>query len=157
MISRRSFAATKLLSDSSGLFKSTDSEFVFSAIARHNSSSLGFTPCTDTSNGIYYSLTARCRTSGLALRSPVTQESYYCACIVKARLRPESAAPLGIHVKGWIIGMWPNKIWFAGLAGAFLLAATVLPPTWVWLARPLLIAAVMLALIAMFLWSRRRT
>jgi hypothetical protein len=52
--------------------------------------------------------------------------------------------------------MWTNKVWFVGLAGIFLLAATALPPNWVWLARPLLLAAVIFALLALFAWSRRR-
>jgi hypothetical protein len=54
------------------------------------------------------------------------------------------------------MGMWANKVWLVGLAGTFLFAATVLPPNWVWLARPLLLAAVIFALLALFVWSRRR-
>jgi hypothetical protein len=50
--------------------------------------------------------------------------------------------------------MRANKVWFVGLAGIFLFAATVLPPNWVWLARPLLLAAVVFALLALFFWSR---
>ena len=54
------------------------------------------------------------------------------------------------------MGMWANKVWLVGLAGTFLFAATVLPPNWVWLARPLLLAAVVFALLAFIDWSRRR-
>jgi hypothetical protein len=41
------------------------------------------------------------------------------------------------------------------LAGTALLAGVALPPGWVWLARPLLVLAVIFALLALFLWSRR--
>jgi hypothetical protein len=44
-----------------------------------------------------------------------------------------------------------------GLAGASLFAAVALQPDWVWLARPLLVAAVIFALLAVFFWSRRRS
>jgi hypothetical protein len=52
------------------------------------------------------------------------------------------------------MSMWANKVWSVGLAGSCLFAATVLPPNWVWLARPLLLAAVVFALLALFFWSR---
>ena len=50
--------------------------------------------------------------------------------------------------------MWPNKVRSVGLAGTCLFAATALPPIWVWLARPLLLAAVVFALLVLFFWSR---
>ena len=52
------------------------------------------------------------------------------------------------------MSMWANKVWFVGLAGTCVFVATVLPPNWVWLARPLLLAAVDFALLALFFWSR---
>jgi hypothetical protein len=54
------------------------------------------------------------------------------------------------------MGMWANKACFVGLAGTFLLAATALPPNWVWLARSLQLAAGIFALLALFVRSQRR-
>jgi hypothetical protein len=53
--------------------------------------------------------------------------------------------------------MWPSRgVGLVGLAGASLFTAVALPPNWVWLARPLLVASVVFALSALFFWSRRR-
>ncbi len=54
--------------------------------------------------------------------------------------------------------MWPRKPGrIFGLAAAALIAiAIALPPDWVWLARPLLLTAVALALLALIFSSRRR-
>ena len=53
--------------------------------------------------------------------------------------------------------MWPRKHWILiGLAGSLLFGAIALPPDWVWLGRPLLIASVVLAVVALILSSRRR-
>ena len=54
--------------------------------------------------------------------------------------------------------MWPRKPGrIFGLAAASLVAVAIaLPPAWVWLGRPLLLAAVVLAVVALILSSRRR-
>jgi hypothetical protein len=44
---------------------------------------------------------------------------------------------------------------FVALAGASLFAAVALPPDWIWLARPLLVASVIFALLSLYFWSRR--
>jgi hypothetical protein len=52
--------------------------------------------------------------------------------------------------------MWARWPWVLfRLAGTFLFAATLLPPDWVWLGRPLLLASVAFVVLAIF-WSRRR-
>jgi hypothetical protein len=55
------------------------------------------------------------------------------------------------------MGFGTNKAWFVGLAGAFLFTAVALSPGWVWLSRPLLVAAVGFALLALFFWFRGRS